>query len=297
VASPFVAFGLFGVDVSPAGDRVYVASEDNNALYTVNTATNAASGSVTVNDGPAAFGRFITAGGGVSCDTDELEAALTAAQASLVSCQADLGTASARYSQCQADLGARDTTILNLSGQVTDLTGQISGLKSQITTLNAQITSLNGQIATLTSDKNALQAQVDTLTAQKNTLQGQLNTLTAANTALQGQVNTLTAKNATLTAENQYLSAQLANSAATIDALLLDLFGGKATALVAQAARNMAAAELIAARAATSPNDPKLKQLQKAFDAAAADLSAGRYQQAVRAFREVYKTAERMLKP
>ena len=114
-----------------------------------------------------------------------------------------------------------------------------------------------------------------------------MSTLTAQTTALQGQVTTLTA-------ENQALRAQVASSAATIGALVGQMFGDKADALAAAAARDMALAALTAARAA-SPNDPKLRQAQKAFDDAMADLRAGRFQQAVQGFREAYNTAQKIL--
>jgi len=128
---------------------------------------------------------------------------------------------------------------------------------------------------------------VSTLTAQNTALQGQVSTLTSQNTALQGQ-------NASLTAQNQQLQQQLASSVATINALVSDLFGSKPNAAVALAARDAAQAELAAARAA-APNDPRLKQAQKAFDAGLADLNAGNYQQAVQEFSEAYNHALRVL--
>src|SRR5262249_45708134 len=101
VASPFAAFGLFGIDVSAAGDHVYAASEDNNALYLLDTVTNTVTSSVFVGDGPAAFGRFVAGEAyGGSCDTSDLEAQLAAAQSALQTCQGNLSTANANYSQC-----------------------------------------------------------------------------------------------------------------------------------------------------------------------------------------------------
>src|SRR5262249_39730128 len=152
-----------------------------------------------------------------------------------------------------------------------------------------------------TAERNALQAQVTSLTAERNALQGQVSTLTAQNSALgalnaslQSQNNALTTQNAALTTENQQLHAQLAAVAPTINGLVLDLFGGKPNAVVTLAARDVALAELIAAKTA-APGDKKLPQAQKAYDAALAELGAGNYQQAVQKFSEAYDTAHKIL--
>jgi chromosome segregation ATPase len=177
---------------------------------------------------------------------------------------------------------------------VADRDAEIARLNTQIGDLNTRIATLQGQVDTLTADKAALQAQVNTLTAQNTALQGQVSSLTSQNTALQGQVSTLTSQNAALTADNQQLRQQVAAAAVTINALVSDIFGGKPTAAVALAARDMAQAELAAAKAA-APNDPKLKQAQKAFDAGLADLNGGNYQQAVQGFNQAYDTAHKIL--
>ena len=203
LSSPVVAFGLFGIGVTPSGSHVYAASEDDNAVFVMATSTNTVTDRIAVNAGPAAFGLFFVS---TSCDTSELEATLATVRAelasvrgALTSCQSSLANANARASQYAAD-------------------------------------------------NQALASEIDRLVSQ------------------------------------------LASSASLVDALVSVLFGERPVAEVVTAVRDVASAELQAARAVAS-QDPRLRPAQRAFDAGVTAITARDWKAALRNFRDAYTTA------
>jgi YVTN family beta-propeller protein len=115
VASPFVAAGIYGIGVTPSGSHLLAASQDRNAVYVLATANDTLSltsgpVAVAVDNGPTAFGQFITPEA-TSCDTTELEQALAAAQQQLATLQASNQGLTADNAQLRAELIAARATL------------------------------------------------------------------------------------------------------------------------------------------------------------------------------------------
>ncbi|HEX6211469.1 MAG TPA: YncE family protein, partial [Methylomirabilota bacterium] len=115
VATTPVASGVYGIGVTPSGSHVYAASQDRNAVYVLATANNTlaiTSGpvQVAVDQGPTAFGLFITPEA-ASCDTTELEQALAAAQQEVARLQASNEALTEDSAQLRAELAAARATL------------------------------------------------------------------------------------------------------------------------------------------------------------------------------------------
>jgi YVTN family beta-propeller protein len=112
VANPLAAVGLFGIAVTPSGAQVYTASQMSEAVYILDTATNTvAAQSVSISDGPTAFGAFITPEPGGTCDTTALEQALAEARAQVASLEAANQALIQEKARLQGELGSIQATV------------------------------------------------------------------------------------------------------------------------------------------------------------------------------------------
>jgi len=115
--------------------------------------------------------------------------------------------------------------------------------------------------------------------------------LEAALAACQGELATSMTRISQLEAENATLAsdyAQLSNQqGGLVRALVSVLFGDRPDAAVTEAVRDATGAELAVARGA-APQDPRLRQAQRAFDTGQASMLAQDWTGAMSSFRNVY---------
>jgi YVTN family beta-propeller protein len=113
--------------------------------------------------------------------------------------------------------------------------------------------------------------------------------------AAERQAAALQAGNRTLTDDHEQLRAELAGVRATLDSFVDRLFGGRADANVAKAARTAALGRLTAAKAAVPATKWRwLKHAQHSFDSGDKAMKRRDWRRAVREFREAHEWARRI---